>query len=329
LLGVVLVSFSHVEASSSYGSGIGTGLAYEGLSRIEGVTVWNSTIITRSLSGSGIGTGQGYSSGGNASIGFVLISSSHVEASSNSGSPVGTGSVRNGTTKINSIAIVDSTINASGPRPGMGIGTGLVQGTGKSEADIISIPNSTIWSNSINASTILISSSLAFIANDAPLFATAPLNNGSFDLVIGYSRRTFGGMERLSLLEGPFLHIGSLEIPQPDSRRLAFCIEKADYARCFDDTMGRIRSVVVRSSRDGVYSFPGWVDGIAGNFAWDCIVDLSVDLNCSPHVLFPIARQRHKPSFPLRPHTKFPGTTVANRPPAPRGISDINKHLRG
>jgi hypothetical protein len=54
-------------------------------------------------------------------------------------------------------------------------------------------------------SSILISlSSLTFVTSDSPLFATSPLNTGSFDLVICYRQETLEGTEQLSSSEGPF-----------------------------------------------------------------------------------------------------------------------------
>jgi hypothetical protein len=146
----------------------------------------------------------------------------------------------------------------------------------------------------INASSIVFTvGSLLFVTDDAPLFGTSPSNVGWFDLVIGYRRVTSEGTECLSSLEGPFLHIGDLSIPDPDSHSLEFCVRDSGFERCFDDKLGRIKSLIVRGGRLGNYTLPGWVDGNGGAFvAPDGNRHFVADLNDSfvpvvEFVLFP------------------------------------------
>jgi hypothetical protein len=83
-------------------------------------------------------------------------------------------------------------------------------------------------------------------------------------------------------LDGPFFHVGRLMIDDPGAHSLEFCIQRSGFERCFDDTSGRIQSVVVRGAGEGRYSFPGWVDGIGGNFASsDGRIHFTADQNCS------------------------------------------------
>jgi hypothetical protein len=123
---------------------------------------------------------------------------------------------------------------------------------------------------------------LTFITNDEPLFSTSPWNDDWFDMVICYRRPIVNGSEHLSSLEGAFLDVGRLIIPDPESHSLEFCVYKLDFERCFDDETGRIQSLVVGSQTNGDYSFPGWVDGIRGDFAdSDGRINFAVEFNDS------------------------------------------------
>jgi hypothetical protein len=132
------------------------------------------------------------------------------------------------------------------------------------------ISSSFVWSSgrSTNrARSILISNaSLVFITDYPPLFDSSPSNNGSFDLVIGYRETSSEGCEPLSLLEGPFVHIGELVVSRCEDPLLEFCIQKPGFERCIGRDGIRIRSVIVRSPGEGSYTFPGSLDGIPGRF---------------------------------------------------------------
>jgi hypothetical protein len=261
---------STIDASSSYGSGIGTGYCSPGDSHVNKLTISNSTInASSSFAGSGIGTG--YCDSANSSVNELTIVDSIINTSSSDGSGIGTGvSLFCGSSHVNELTIANSTINASSS-DGSGLGTGPRSVGGASTIEMLRVLNSTVWSNgsmTINSSSVLISGgSLTFITNDAPLFSNSPRNVGSFDLVIGYRRETSDGSEHLSSLEGPFLHVGSLSIPDPNSNSLKFCIRRVGFERCFDDRTGRIKSVIVRDPGAGPYSFRAWLDGIGGDFA--------------------------------------------------------------
>jgi hypothetical protein len=100
---------------------------------------------------------------------------------------------------------------------------------------------------------------------------------------MGFRQVTAAGTENLSSLDGPFLHVGNLSVPDPDSHQLKFCIRRRWFERCLDDEAGRIRSVIVRSDGDGNYSFPGWLDDNEGNFAG---IDGTLDFGVDPDDLF-------------------------------------------
>jgi hypothetical protein len=169
----------------------------------------------------------------------------------------------------------------------------------------LSLSNCTIWSDGINGSSILISSTLLFVTSRAPLFGVSPSNVGPFDMVIAYRETTTESSESLGLCEGPFLQVGNLNVPQDGWPSFEFCVWKGtigrcldngrgrignviayrdvgekSFERCFDNGTGRIRSVIVRSLAAGTYSFPGWISGHEGMFSSaDGQMDFAVDLN--------------------------------------------------
>jgi hypothetical protein len=274
-------------SSLSYGSGIGTGSGEDGgMSRIGNLTIVASTLVANSSSeGSGIGTGPGTALGHSVICNLTILDSGAVAESCSNGCGVGTGYACNGVSMINSLRIVHSVVEASSLSYGSGIGTGYWESDGISTVEVLSILDSTVRSNgssTINVSSILISlSSLTFVTSDAPLFATSPSNNGSFDLVIGYRQETLEGAEHLSSSEAPFLHIGNLSVPDRDSGSLEFYIRRTDFEQCFDDAFGRIRSVIIKGPEQCEYSFPGSFDGVSGYFASNCTTDFAVDSNDS------------------------------------------------
>jgi hypothetical protein len=98
------------------------------------------------------------------------------------------------------------------------------------------------------------------VTDDMPLFGKSPSSVGEFDLVIGYRCVTSEWHERLSSLDGPFLHVGNLTLPDYGWNSSTVCVRKGSFQRCFDDKNGPIRSIVARITCEGNYSFPGWFD---------------------------------------------------------------------
>jgi hypothetical protein len=216
----------------------------------------------------------------------LLLSSSHVEDSSSVyGSGIGVGISQNSATSvIDAISISSLTVGAIASSAGYAIGSGV---TGR-EVGSLSFSGSCFIAckddeviQHINASSILLlDGSFTFVTGEAPLFGKSATNLGSFDLAIAYRRVTSPGSERLPSLACPFLHVGNLSAPDSLLSSLEFCIQKARFFRCFDDSVGRIRSVVVGSPGEGNYSFPGWFDGHSANFqAVDGTMDFAVGLN--------------------------------------------------
>jgi hypothetical protein len=212
------------------------------VSTIENLTIWNSTVAVASSEGAALGT--------------------------TNGAGIGTGTANRGDVCIEGLFISHSHVDAR-------------DNTIAAPSGALTFSDCTIWSAGINGSSIMISSTSMFVTSGAPLFGVSPSNVGWFDLVIGYREVTSEGTERLSGLDGPFLHIGNLSIPA-DSRSLEFCVRDQGFERCFDDTMGRIKSLIVRGSRLGDYTLAAWVDGNGGSFATpDGTTHFAADLNDS------------------------------------------------
>jgi hypothetical protein len=85
------------------------------------------------------------------------------------------------------------------------------------------------------------------------------------NVVIGYDEVTSEGTECLSLLEGPFLHVGQLKMPDSEMNSSVFCVRTTGFERCFENAVPAIRSVIARGSGTGDYVLPACVDGIAQN----------------------------------------------------------------
>jgi hypothetical protein len=116
----------------------------------------------------------------------------------------------------------------------------------------------------INASKILIyPGPLAIVTGDMPMFGMSPANVGEVDLVIAYRGVTSDWNELLSSLEGPFLHIQNVTVPDSVTNSSTFCVRKGNFQRCFDEKNGRIQGVIAKSTCEGNYSFPGWIDGVS------------------------------------------------------------------
>jgi hypothetical protein len=84
----------------------------------------------------------------------------------------------------------------------------------------------------MDPSSILFSdAALAFIANDAPLFATAPYHQRQVDMVIAYRAVTLEGCENISSTGRPYLNAGDLSVPDDANwRSFDFCVRKGLYS---------------------------------------------------------------------------------------------------
>jgi hypothetical protein len=165
-IGVILILNSHVEANgSSSGSAIGSGPGFDmGISSIDNLTIWNSTIASVSTydpEGRGHNSladgsphipaiGAGYAHDGTSIIRSLTIGYSTVNASSfANGCGIGTGYAESGgISSIDNLTIVDSTVAATGLSYCSGIGTGYAH---NGTSSILSL---TIWHSTVNASTI-------------------------------------------------------------------------------------------------------------------------------------------------------------------------------
>jgi hypothetical protein len=237
-VGSLLISDSHIEAASAgYGSGIGAGYgAYEGLSEIDVVTIFNSTVIANgSHDGSGIGT-RAMTASGSSQIRTIAISNSTVIARPGPGCTA-IGSVLSGT-QVESIHF---------------IGDCLVkcEGSGNSSA---------IWASSICIAAAL----LVVITDNAPLFGTNSVM-GSGDLIIGYHETTDERSEQLPAFDGAFLHVGHVNVSDSDLGLFRFCVESVEIRHCFDDDVGPIRSAILSARHNGSYSFPSSIGHISRN----------------------------------------------------------------
>jgi hypothetical protein len=265
----VAICNSTVAGSASYGAGVGTGeTLFWGISRVENVTIFRSTVLGRSDYGTGIGTTDAYLAV--SRIESLTIFKSTVVGSATNGASIGV--IRSEESMIDNVTMCDSNIDARGNA----IDT---------DSGGLSFSNCTVWSDGITGSSILISSTLLFIASRAPLFGVSPSNVGPFDVVIAYHETTSEGSESLELCEGPFLQVGNLSVPENESTSFQFCIRKQtvgcekSFERCFDNGTGRIRSVIVRSLAEGTYSFPGWISGHDGSFsAADGQIEFALEL---------------------------------------------------
>jgi hypothetical protein len=160
-IGRLLISRSQIKLSRSegFGSGIGAGHARgNGVSRVDYVTIWCSTVMEASSAyGPGIGS-PGASTLGSSSIGVLLISSSRIALSIGSwisdewmleyggGSGIGTARCYNGgVSMIDNATIWNSIVMNSSSSAGTGIGTGGASDLGaRSSIGILRIASSFI-----------------------------------------------------------------------------------------------------------------------------------------------------------------------------------------
>jgi hypothetical protein len=155
--------------------------------------------------------------------------------------------------------------------PGIGGGSRGVMGSETSEVRLIEFAGiclvdcQTGYDLPMNASSIRISrGSMTFVTESSPLFGRAPSNIGNFELVICYLRGTVKESEKLSSLEGPFLHIGEVQIPSSVMDSWTLCIETIESTRCIVNVSAFVGSLVFRGSLNHDYRFPVTVDGVSG-----------------------------------------------------------------
>jgi hypothetical protein len=90
-VGLAPVSSPQVVATTGHCAGIGTGVVYDcGISRLETMTIWNSTNLATSSFGAGIGSGPASPGAGIKWIAAVLNSDLHVYAGSELSAGIGT-----------------------------------------------------------------------------------------------------------------------------------------------------------------------------------------------------------------------------------------------
>jgi hypothetical protein len=217
---------------------------------------------------------------------LTICNCSVVVNSSSAGSGIGPGSsLQGGLSKIDMVWIANSTVRSMSSS-GAAIGCGLRGG----ELDLLLLSGSCLidcksngLTPGVNATSIVISDgSFVFVSDDAPLFGTCPSSVGRFDMVIVYHEVSSEATERLCSLPGPFLHVGNLSIPCPESCSFEFCVRTSGLERCFDDTTPRILSVIVRTDSKTDYSYPGWINGTRGDFAtWDGAINFAANLDYS------------------------------------------------
>jgi hypothetical protein len=104
-----------------------------------------------------------------------------------------------------------------------------------------------------------------FVSDDAPMFGTSPISGGSVDLIIGYHQTTAEKSERLSLIEGAFLHIGNVNISSSHLGSLQLCVDGNRIHQCFDENLAPIRSMILGTCDEGPYSFCAWIGNVPHN----------------------------------------------------------------
>jgi hypothetical protein len=321
-IGSLLISDSEIEVNTTdAGSGIGTGYCSSGILRIDNMKILNSTVVSHTGRGSGLGTGWSDDAGSNSSIGSLLISDSEITAASTTeGSGIGTGSGYDGLSEIDNLTISNSTVSACGTKNGPGIGTGFIGMDGMSVIQRIAISNSSLIAISgpdyaaigsgpfgsrvgllhfmgdcffecqgsrspaaIRASSILMTTaSLLIITDGAPLFGISPISDGSAVLVIGYRQTTAEKSEQVSSIDGSFLHVGHVNVPDSPLGSFGFCVRRKGFGQCFDERLGPIRSVILSTGGEGPYWFPASIGNISRDLiASDGRTRFSIDSNYS------------------------------------------------
>jgi hypothetical protein len=110
------------------------------------------------------------------------------------------------------------------------------------------------------------------VADNAPLFGTIPFMidvyvvdrmyatySGKSNIIIAYRQATSEGGELLSS-DGPFIHIGEMNLPPSQFNSSEFCIHTSRFERCFNNQIQGIRSMIVTGT--GNFSLHASIDGI-------------------------------------------------------------------
>jgi hypothetical protein len=115
----------------------------------------------------------------------------------------------------------------------------------------------------IRASSILMTvASLRIVTDDAPLFGTHPIDNGS-SVIIGYRQTTAAESEQVSSVHSAFLHVGQVNVSDSLLGSFRFCVERTEFRYCFDEALGPVRSVMLSAGGEGPYSSPAWIGNIS------------------------------------------------------------------
>jgi hypothetical protein len=237
---------------------VGTGCVIRGgTSVVDDIMIWNSNLMTYGcLSGSRIGTGKARN--GTSSIGSLVIASSTVNASVSSGDcGIGARGInRGGISRIADLLISNSTVVA-GPMSRCIIGSGLAGG----EVGRLLFSGSCLIEcqgngpvAAVNASWLSLSSaSLMFVSGEADR------SGENFDLVLGSGKHGPHITDAASSLRSLFVEMRDLSLGDggTDIRAFRFCVGKGDFWRCYSDTKGRVRNVIVT---DGWNSLIGAMD---------------------------------------------------------------------
>jgi hypothetical protein len=237
---------------------VGTGCVIQGGTSVaDDVMIWNSNLMTSGcLSGSRIGTGEARN--GTSSIGSLVIASSTVNASVSSGDcGIGARGIRRGgISRIADLLISNSTV-VTGPMSRCIIGSGRAGGeVGRllfSGSCLIECQgNGTVAA--VNASLLSLSSaSLTFISGEADR------SGEDFDLVLDSSKHGPHITDAVSSLGSLFLERRDFSLGDAgtDFRPFRFWVGRGDLWRCYSDTKGRVRNVIVT---DGWNSLIGAMD---------------------------------------------------------------------
>jgi hypothetical protein len=172
--------------------------------------------------------------------------------SSGWGSGIGAGrGIINGTSLIQTLSIMGGRITANGTLTGIGSGGNggeveMLRFSGT--AALLCDANSTAFV--INASSIeLIDCALIFTTPHNQLFGISPSSSGSLNLAILFGGVTSKGSEPLTNLNGTFLQIGNVNLP--DKELWTICISGKKYEHCIESPSRTIRSILFSTDGPG------------------------------------------------------------------------------
>jgi hypothetical protein len=232
-------------SSSSYGSGIGSGLGEIGNSTVVNLTIVSGNITANSSSyGSGIGSGQG---------------------------------IQSGSSTVEFLSVLGGTIRSDGVLVGIGSGgEGSETRRVTFSGTVAVICNADGTKFPINASSILLSdASLIFVTQGDRLFGVSPSHEGWLNLTILYGSTTSPEAEPLLGLNAAILQIGNLSFNPPidwhGSAALpcTFCISRAGDGGCIathSTEVTEVESAVLSLPSSGSYSIRAMLDGWIGVF---------------------------------------------------------------